>query len=64
MLLQVPDIPIYRVGTQPGWPLYVPDTPNNTLSVLEGMELWRKTGQRGLLITSYKKLGKKTVIGP
>ena len=26
----------------------------------EGAELWRKTGQRGFLITSYKRLGKNS----
>ena len=26
---QMPDAPIYRIGLQPGEPLYVPDTPNN-----------------------------------
>ena len=26
---QMPDAPIYRIGPQPGEPLYVPDTPNN-----------------------------------
>ena len=25
----MPDVPIYRVGPQPGGPLYVPDAPNN-----------------------------------
>ena len=25
----MPDLPIYRVGPQPGGPLYVPDAPNN-----------------------------------
>ena len=25
----MPDAPIYRIGLQPGEPLYVPDTPNN-----------------------------------
>ena len=44
----MPDEQIYRVGPQSGGPLYV----------LEWVELWRKAGQRGLLIASYKKLGK------
>ena len=26
---QMPDAPIYRIGPQPGEPLYVPDTANN-----------------------------------
>ena len=42
------DVPNYRVGPQPGGPCYV----------LEWAELWRKTGQRGLLIASYKRLKK------
>ena len=25
----MPDVLIYRVGPQPGWPLYVADAPNN-----------------------------------
>ena len=29
MPLQVPNVPIYRVGPQAGGPLYVPDAPNN-----------------------------------
>ena len=29
MPLEVPDVLIYRVGPQPGGPLYVPDAPNN-----------------------------------
>ena len=29
VLLQVPDLPIYRVGPQSGGPLYVPDVQNN-----------------------------------
>ena len=31
---------------------------------LNGAELQRKTGQRAPLITSYKRLKKKTLIGP
>ena len=34
------------------------------LQVPERAELWGKTGQRGLLITSYKRLEKKTLMGP
>ena len=34
------------------------------LEVVQWEELWRKTGQRGLLIASYKRLEKKTLIGP
>ena len=49
----MPDVPIYRVGPQPGEPS----------KVLEGVMLWRKIGQRGLLIASYKRL-KKSMIGP
>ena len=30
----------------------------------EWVELQRKTGQRGLLITGYERLEKKTLIGP
>ena len=40
--------------TPVGGALYVP----------EWAELLRKTGQRGLLITNYKRLEKKTLIGP
>ena len=70
----MPDTPIYRVGPQPGGPLYVPDTLNNR----EGRKPYKarkpykglngrsygETGQRGLLIAaSYKRLN-KTLIGP
>ena len=53
----------YRVGPHTGVPLYVPDVPNNRegpqARELEWAGLWRKTGQRGLLITSYKRLKKR-----
>ena len=48
-------------------PLYVPDMQNNregppgkgVLRVPEWVELQRKIGQSGLLITSYKRLEKR-----
>ena len=45
----MPDTPTYRVGNELGGPLYVP----------EPVELWRKTGQRNLMIVSYKRLEKR-----
>ena len=52
---EMPDALNYGIGPHPGVgeALYVPDQ----------AELWRKTGQRGLLITSYKRL-EKTLMGP
>ena len=63
---QMPEALNYRVGAHPGGPLYVPDTPNNRegpqarepSKCLNG-QLQKKTGQRGLLITSYKRLEKR-----
>ena len=59
------DVPKYRVGPQPGGPLNGLDTPNNKgpqarepSKCLNGWS-YRETGQRGLLITSYKRLKKK-----
>ena len=45
----MPDALNNREGPQARGPLYVP----------EWAELWRKTGQRGLLIASYKRLEKR-----
>ena len=45
----MPDALNNREGTQARKPSYVP----------EWAELWRKTGQRGLLIASYKRLEKR-----
>ena len=67
----MPDTPIYRVGPQPEGPLYVPDLPNNRegpqvrglLSACMGRAM-EKDWPKGLLITSYKRLEKKTLIGP
>ena len=66
----MPDVLIYRVGPQPWGPLYVPDVPNNRegpqarepSKCLDGWS-YRETGKKGHLITSYKRLGKKTLIG-
>ena len=68
MPLEVPHTPIYRLGPRPGGPLYVPDVLNNREGpqareppkCLNKAELQRKTGQRGLLIASYKRLEKDT----
>ena len=64
---QTPEALNYRVGPQPGGPLYVPDVWNNReghqakdpSKCLNGGELQKKTGQRGLLIASYKRLEKR-----
>ena len=57
---------IYRVGSQSGGPLYVLGTEQQRrtpgkgyLYMPEQAELQRKTGQRGLLITGYKRLKKR-----
>ena len=60
----MPDVPIYRIGPQPKGPLYVPDVPNNregpqTREPSKCLKGWRKIGQRGLLIASYKRLEKR-----
>ena len=63
----MPDTLNYRVGPQPGGPLYVPDAPNNRegpqardpSKCLNRGELQKKTGQRGLLIASYRRLEKR-----
>ena len=63
----MPDALNYRVGPQPGGPHYGPDVLNNRegpqakepSEVPEWAELQRKTGQRGLLIASYKRLEKR-----
>ena len=57
---------IYRVGPQSEGPFYVPDMWNNRegpqakdpSKCLNWWELRRKSGQRGLLITGYKRLKK------
>ena len=63
----MPDTPNNRVGPQPGASLCVwcdeqqRRTPGKgALSVHEKAEQWRKSSQRGLLITSWQRLGKKT----
>ena len=67
MPLSVPEAPIYRVGPQRGrrgrGPLCVWHRNNREgtqarepSKCLNGVELWRKTSQRGLLIASYQKL--------
>ena len=63
----MPDALIYRVGPQPGGPLYVPDTLNNgegpqarePYKCLNGRGYWRKPDQKDLLITTYKRLKKR-----
>ena len=63
----MPDALNYRVGPHPGWPFKVPDAWNNKegpqagkpSKLPEQVELRRKTGQRGLLIASYKRLTKR-----
>ena len=56
----------YRVGPQSGGAFYVPDVPNNRegpqarepTKCLNGQSS-RETGQRGLLIASYKRFKKR-----
>ena len=65
----MPDVQIYKVGSKSKGVggLYVPDTGSNgegpqakePSKCLKQGELWRKTGQRGLLIASYKRLKKR-----
>ena len=65
----MPDVQIYKVGpkTKGEEGLYVPDTGSNRegpqakepSKCLKQGELWRKTGERGILITSYKRLKKR-----
>ena len=64
------DVLIYKVGSQPGAPLSLPDVLNNRQGpqarepskCLDGWS-YRETGKKGLLIASYKRL-KKRLIGP
>ena len=61
------DAPNYRVGPQPGGgALYVPDVMNNREgpqrrepSKCPNGQSYGETGQRGLLIVSYKRLKKR-----
>ena len=62
----MPDVPIYRVGPQPGGLLYVPDVPNNregpqAREPSKCLKRWsyRERLARGLLIASYKRLEKR-----
>ena len=62
----MPDVPIYKLGPQPGGPLYVPDPWNNRegpqarepSKCLHGWS-YRERLARGLLIDSYKRLEKR-----
>ena len=64
------DVPFYRVGPQPGGALSLPDAQTTEKDPRQGsplsdvrVDLWRNTGQRGLLVASYKRLEKDSDAG-